>query len=239
LLSYPRFSLNEYIDLNKKLLKSGKSIQAINKIRTRYSNVKGGKLARLAKGKIINLILSDVVGDDKNVIASAPTTSKNSYDFILGSNTTALQAMHQKANQLGFLSEIHPNIKGNIVNVAKKIFRSLKNLNANKIYMWGGETTVKVKGKGKGGRNQELCLRLISKIKNQNIAFAAVSTDGIDNSQSAGALIDGTTFQASHCIESFINNNDSYNFFKRNGGHIITGRTGTNVCDLMVAMRYG
>ena len=66
-----------------------------------------------------------------------------------------------------------------------------------------------------------------------------MASDGIDNSKAAGAIIDGTTHEAGRNIERFINNNNSYNFFKNTRLQIITGKTGTNVCDLMVAMHYG
>jgi len=243
LLCYPKISLKDYIKKNKQLLHSGLSIQAVNKQRKKYSNVKGGKLAKIigTKPMIINLILSDVIGDPLDVIASGPTISKqkNIMNVVIGNNTKALKAVHQKAIELRLKSKIYPKpLTRNVAIESLRISRELRKLKKGQLIIFGGETTVVVKGRGKGGRNQELCLRLINKIKNKNIVFAAVATDGIDNTPVAGAIIDGNSYNTKFDINSYIKNNDSYSFFKKTKSHIITGKTGTNVCDIMVGFKY-
>ena len=104
----------------------------------------------------------------------------------------------------------------------------------------GGETTVTLRGKGKGGRNQEFVLSGL--ISLENGILASMGTDGIDgNSEAAGALGDGRVlFEAKkkgYEIESFLENNNSYEFFENCGGLLRTGPTGTNVADIFVLLR--
>jgi glycerate-2-kinase len=107
----------------------------------------------------------------------------------------------------------------------------------------GGETTVDVKGRGKGGRNQEVALAALTKIAGvKGVAIAALGTDGIDgNSPAAGAVIDGQSM--THAarlglhVRKFMAKNDSYSFFRKLGDSIITGRTGTNVGDIYLLVQ--
>jgi glycerate-2-kinase len=107
----------------------------------------------------------------------------------------------------------------------------------------GGETTVKVRGTGSGGRNQEVVLSAVERIANYSGAvIAAMGTDGIDgNSPAAGAIIDGHTLQRAKKLqlepEYYLRRNDSYNFFKKLNDNIVTGRTGTNVGDIYLLVR--
>ena len=108
--------------------------------------------------------------------------------------------------------------------------------------LFAGEPTVKVKGNGLCGRNQHLALIIASLLKVlPGITILAGGTDGSDGPTDAtGAVVDSfTSGNASNLhldIEQYINNCDSYNYFKKNGGLIITGPTQTNVMDLMVAL---
>jgi glycerate-2-kinase len=107
----------------------------------------------------------------------------------------------------------------------------------------GGETTVDVTGKGKGGRNQELALAALAGIAGlRGVAIAAIGTDGIDgNSPAAGALIDGESIvravRLGLHIRRFMARNDSYRFFRKVEDSLITGRTGTNVGDIYLLVR--
>ena len=111
------------------------------------------------------------------------------------------------------------------------------------VLLAAGETTVSVTGKGIGGRNQELALGAINSIAVQtHIALASMGTDGIDNSDVAGAIIDSTSLGAAQKkkldVAKALADNDSYTFFKKLGKHAIkTGPTGTNVADVMVVVR--
>ncbi len=106
----------------------------------------------------------------------------------------------------------------------------------------GGETTVTVKGKGRGGRNQELALGACSKIgRLKGVAIASVGTDGIDGStDAAGAIVDGATLSRAKNLGldpiKSLRNNDSYTFFSKLGDLVFTGPTGTNVNDLSIAV---
>ena len=104
----------------------------------------------------------------------------------------------------------------------------------------GGETTVTVRGKGVGGRNQELALSAALNLKeSEECVIASFSTDGIDGpTDAAGAIIDGFTLKRARQLgldpEKYIANNDSYSFFSKLGDLIYTGATGTNVNDVSV-----
>ena len=104
----------------------------------------------------------------------------------------------------------------------------------------GGETTVSVKGTGKGGRNQELALEAALHLTDLNgVVLIALGTDGTDGpTEVAGAIVDGTTSHRAKKkgidITQHLENNDSYPVFKKLGDHIQTGATGTNVNDLML-----
>jgi glycerate-2-kinase len=104
----------------------------------------------------------------------------------------------------------------------------------------GGETTVTVTGKGLGGRNQEIALAALQKLKGvDGVVLASLSTDGIDGpTDAAGAIVDGKTLaravKTGLAPEEYLANNDSYRFFSRLGDFIFTGSTGTNVNDMSV-----
>ncbi len=104
----------------------------------------------------------------------------------------------------------------------------------------GGETTVTVKGKGLGGRNQEIALSAALKLEGMNgVVLASLSTDGVDGpTDAAGAIVDGKTLERAADKglnpEEFLAENNSYNFFSELGDLIFTGPTGTNVNDVSV-----
>ncbi len=268
LLESPRIPLSQYLEITKKLLKSGATIQEINTIRKHLSYIKGGQLARLAsKSTIITLIMSDVITNDLHVIASGPTvrdtttledvkliqkkyqlpnlpfaeTPKeqltNVTNILLITNIPAAEAMKLKAKALGYFPKIlTTQLKGEARIVGKNLTHLIKPKTA---LIATGETTVIVKGKGKGGRNQELALAAIPFIKKG--VLISCSSDGVDFiTEAAGGIIDETTkAQAKKKkinIQKYLNNNDSYNALKKLNGIIITGKTGTNVSDIMLAL---
>ena len=109
--------------------------------------------------------------------------------------------------------------------------------------MAGGETTVNVKGNGVGGRNQEVALAASIGIKSAAKAtvIASIGTDGIDGpTDAAGAIVDTNTvkrgLERKMNARTFLANNNSYTFFKALGDLIVTGPTGTNVNDIMIAL---
>jgi glycerate 2-kinase len=106
----------------------------------------------------------------------------------------------------------------------------------------GGETTVTVRGGGRGGRNQELVLAAALALENTpHIIIGAAATDGIDgNSDAAGAVADAATIAAARQKrvdpDARLADNDSYGFFRAAGGLLVTGPTGTNVMDVQIAL---
>lgn len=104
----------------------------------------------------------------------------------------------------------------------------------------GGETTVTVKGNGTGGRNMELALAFAMEIEGiDGITLLSAGTDGTDGAtDEAGAIVDGETIAKAKSIgldpEEYLDNNDSYNFFKKIGELFFTGPTGTNVMDVQI-----
>jgi glycerate-2-kinase len=111
-------------------------------------------------------------------------------------------------------------------------------------FIAGGETTVTVTGTGIGGRNQELALAAALELDGlENVHFLTLATDGEDGPTStAGAIVDGQTIRRAERMgmnaRDYLQNNDSYNFFKQTGELIITGPTGTNVNDLVFMLIY-
>ena len=108
------------------------------------------------------------------------------------------------------------------------------------VIIGGGETTVTVRGKGLGGRNQELTLGAATKISDLNgVVVTSMGSDGLDGpTDAAGALVDGKSLKKALQLGlkpyEYLKENDSYNFFKRLGDLILTGPTGTNVNDFMI-----
>ncbi len=135
------------------------------------------------------------------------------------------------------------NINGDVSDISDglvKILRSVYYIKGSCFYfVGGGETTVNVRGNGKGGRNQELVLRLFQKMKsNEHFVFVSIGTDGIDGmSPAAGGIVDNTTKISG--IEYYLDNNDSYDALLNNHGVILTGRTGNNVSDIIMGFYSG
>lgn len=269
LFESPAISLKELQDINVQLLKCGANINEINTIRKRLSGVKGGKFAKICEpAKVLNIVLSDVIYDPLDIIASGPTypdnttsndalniiskynlqVSNNVLDLlskdatkelnnietiIVGNNEKLKLAAKTKAEDLGYnVIYVEKPLTCNI-DEAEEYIKSLlckyKDNNANTAIIIGGEITVNVKGNGLGGRNQELVLRLIKHIP-ENCAIFAIGSDGTDGpTDAAGAYAD---FYSNKDVDYYIENNDSYHYFEKYGGHIKTGPTQTNVCDL-------
>ncbi|MEM3404475.1 MAG: glycerate kinase [Nitrososphaeria archaeon] len=171
---------------------------------------------------------------------------ENVTNMVVANNMKALTSMAKKAESAGLKAMILTSyLEGEarevgkvIAAIAKQIVREHLPLKPPCSVFFGGETTVTLRGKGRGGRNQEVALSTLIAIKGlQNVKFVSFGSDGVDgNSDAAGAIVDGTTFQ--RALEKglypnkYLEDNDSNTFFKQVGGLIITGPTGTNVNDL-------
>jgi glycerate 2-kinase len=238
----PTIPLKKLKLLSKNLINSKKSIFEINNIRKKYSKVKGGKLAKaILPATCHTLIISDVVSNPIKIIASGPTAikSKKVYNKIIIKNLSVLNFMQKKAKNLGYNTKIiSDSIKGKQKNAIKKIFVS--QTKKTLAIISGGETTLEVKGCGKGGRNQEFVIKTLN-ILPKNSVFLSINSDGIDgNSNAAGAIIDSFTFQGllknKINYEKFIKNNDSNGLFKKIGLEIITGETEINLMDIQLCL---
>lgn len=281
------------------LLESGATIDEINAVRKHLSRVKGGGLAKAAyPATVISLILSDVVDDRLDVIASGPTAPdfttfqdcltivqkyglsqrlppeipavfKDGVDgrlmetakakdvvfsrvqnLIVGSNKAALIAAGGEARSAGYNTLIlSSRIQGEakevakvIVAVAKEVQQSAISISPPACVLAGGETTVTIRGDGKGGRNQELALAAAMALEGWNdISLLSAGTDGTDGpTDAAGAFADGSTCYRARKLGldplDHLARNDSYNLFDQTGDLLKTGPTRTNVMDLICVL---
>lgn len=176
-----------------------------------------------------------------------PKRIRRCENTIILDNSTALKAMQKKARELGFKAIVcSSELDGNTHHVGRFIVRKaaiLSHSSAKPIALiCGGETTLIVKGRGKGGRNQEMVLNVLKDLeKIKGAVFVSIGSDGIDgNSSAAGAIADSSTLQKAKGkklkLERFLKKNDSNSFFKKVNGEIITGNTETNVMDLQLVL---
>jgi glycerate-2-kinase len=161
-------------------------------------------------------------------------------NILFISNQTALEAMLKKAGEIGYVSKIvKSNLIGEARDAGKEITETLSKENPRTVLLYGGETTVTVTGKGKGGRNQELALSALRFIKNDQVLLT-VSSDGKDNSDHAGAVCDIITKEKAKKdnldVEKYLKDNNSYEFFEKTGDYLKTGDTGSNVADIVIAI---
>ena len=281
------------------LLESGTNIHEINAIREHISQVKGGRLARLAyPATLVSLVLSDVIGDNLDSIASGPTVPdrstfgdcvyilekyrikdripsavvkhlekgyrgegeetlkaddpafKRTQNLIIGSNILAVKAARSMADELGYNSLILSTfIEGETREVArihaaiaKEILRRDLPVRRPACIISGGETTVTIRGKGIGGRNQEFVLAAAIEVNGlEDVVILSGGTDGTDGpTDAAGAIADGLTVKRAESMGLdpgyYLRENDSYYFFQALGDLLITGPTFTNVMDLRLVM---
>ncbi|HUT65642.1 MAG TPA: glycerate kinase [Spirochaetota bacterium] len=288
------------------LLSCGAPIEAINCIRKHLSGIKGGRLAQIihpATG--INLILSDVVGDRLDTIASGLTTGdettylealdilkryeiaktipdlvlqsitmgangelpetpkkgdpvfERTHNILIGTNYLALMGACYQAQRLGYtVLLLSSQITGEAREAAKVLLGIGKDILKHGIpvkrpacIVSGGETTVTLRGNGKGGRNTELALSFFQGLEadqegTEGIYLLSAATDGNDGpTDAAGAFassgllekLDGLRAEKrSLSIDGYLRNNDSYSFFDAIGAIFKTGPTNTNVCDIQI-----
>jgi glycerate-2-kinase len=294
-------SLDALQAVTRALLKRGATINDLNAVRKHLDAFKGGQLAkRCQPAEVLSLILSDVVGDPLDTIASGPTapdsttwadalntlkkydvweTAPNSIrdrierglagkitdtpkesdvafsrvnNVVVANNSHAAEAASRKARDLGYDSMILSTMVegearhvGSVyAGIAREITEKGRPIKPPVAIIIGGETTVDVKGSGKGGRNQEVALGAARRISTTPSLIASVATDGVDGpTDAAGALVDGTTLKKSNklglSIDESLAENDAYHFFERLGDLLKTGPTGTNVNDIALILVAG
>jgi len=161
------------------------------------------------------------------------------HNILIVSNITALHAMRDRAKELGFASVIKTHeLHGEARDVALTILEELRSTPEKSVLLYGGETTVTVRLPGKGGRNQECALSALREIHAGEV-FLSLASDGRDNTDFAGAICDIITAQKASALHldpaHFLEHNDAYSFFSRVGDFIVTGETGSNISDLIIA----
>ncbi|MHB9102608.1 MAG: glycerate kinase type-2 family protein, partial [Sulfuricella sp.] len=253
--------------------------------------------------QMVTMILSDVIGDRLDVIASGPTapdgssfgyawsviekyglkektpvrvmnylqrgiaglapeTVKDGEPCLLGTRNVivagigrALAAAQEKSRQLGFAAEIvTAELQGEARDAARFLALTARMTQAGlkagerRCLLFGGETTVTVRGTGKGGRNQEIALAFAMEIDGlEGVTLLSAGTDGGDGpTDAAGALVDGNTAGRARRLGmgpvAYLDDNDSYGFFQQldamsgTRNHFTTGPTGTNVMDLQIIL---
>ncbi|MFH0712680.1 MAG: DUF4147 domain-containing protein [Candidatus Jorgensenbacteria bacterium] len=173
-------------------------------------------------------------------------------NILFVSNKIALEAMAAEAEKLGYAPAIRSsNLQGEASEVGKNLVEELHRAASGMILLYGGETTVvlwqggppqwgEARPTGLGGRNQELALSALRFIESGE-AVVALASDGEDNTDMAGAICDKITREKAKekglKPEKYLEEHDSYNFFAASGDQISTGKTGSNVSDLIIALK--
>jgi len=175
---------------------------------------------------------------------------RRTYQHLVGNNRLTVDSLDKKAKGMGLHSVIlattltgEAREAGKLVGaVAREVHLSGSPIRRPACLIWGGELTVTVRGTGKGGRAQEFALSAAQEIAGlPNVIVAGFGTDGTDGpTETAGAVVDGHTItrarQNKMIAAKILSRNDSYAFFKKVGGHIVTGPTGTNVNDIYLVL---
>lgn len=279
-------TLDDVQSITGRLLASGADIVEMNMIRKRLSAVKAGRFARLAApAKVFAIILSDVLGDRPDSIASGPAVPDNStaedaakvvekYGLkltslqrkyleeetpksldnveivITGSVRTLCESAAKAAAKLGYTPFVLTTTMNCEAAEAGRLLAAIaadtragrNSFKAPCAIIAGGETVVTLKGKGRGGRNQEMALAAAKGIHGlKDTLLFALGSDGTDGpTNAAGGITDGNTLTklraANIDIDKALANNDSHNALKAADGLIITGPTGTNVNDVAVIL---
>jgi hydroxypyruvate reductase len=291
--------LGDVRETTETLLRAGATIDELNCVRKHLDRLKGGRMAHMAApAKVLALILSDVLGDPPDVIASGPlspdpTTFSDALAIvdrrqvrdripisaleylesgtrgevpetpgpdapffhavevrIVGNNRMAADAAVQEAERRGYTARLlSTSLRGDANEVGRMLaVRGLQiksgrgSIAPPACLIASGETTVDVRGAGRGGRNQELVLGGALALHGQGpLLMASMGTDGIDGaSHAAGAFADQTTIARAEALgldaEAALAANDSTPFFEALGDLIVTGPTGTNVMDIQVVL---
>lgn len=267
-------------DVTEKLLARGAEIGEINAVRKRLSLVKGGKFAAACyPAKVITVALSDVLDNDRSVIASGisvPDTADDGFvrgvaeKYLYDADESVAQSLYKKTETLindggyyfagdinslcsgaaaaaekeGFTPVIvTKSLQGEARLRAEEIIKEAEGYPAGTALIYGGETTVTLRGHGRGGRNQEMALAAAIAIKGRkDLVFASAGSDGTDGpTDGAGGIVSGET--CAKMLEAGVNpvceleDNNSYYALKKAGALLVTGPTGTNVNDITILLK--
>ena len=174
-----------------------------------------------------------------------PTSARRPINVLVGSNQTVREAAAAKAKELGFKPEILPgNMAGEARVAGWKLASQLQAAKPRACLIMGGETTVRIRGEGKGGRNQELAVGAAMALEGiDRFALLSLATDGVDGpTDAAGARLDAKSIQRAKDLgfypDAALARNDTYPLLDAIGSLIKTGPTGTNLNDLAVGLKY-
>jgi len=162
-------------------------------------------------------------------------------NILAVSNALALAAMEKKAGELGYKSNVCATcLGGEAKYVGLAVAKELHKAAAKTAFLYGGETTVKVRGHGRGGRNLELALSALSETEDGEL-IVTLASDGIDNGPFAGAICDKITKGAipggKLDMKFALDGHNAYPLFEKIGHYLLTGNTGSNVSDLLIALK--
>ena len=274
----------ELQDITGQLLACGADIVEMNTIRKRLSAVKGGRFAlACAPAKVYSIVLSDILGDPLDMIASGPAVPDRSTcaDALAVAEKYSLRLSDAARALLGQetpkeLSNVETQITGSVRQLCAAAAAACEKLGYRSIlltdcldcearqagrfladiarthagsgeklaFLAGGETVVRLTGRGLGGRNQELALAAVPGLAGLAAAVFSVGSDGTDGpTDAAGGYADGDTLAALAArgleVHAVLTDNDAYHALKAVDGLIMTGPTGTNVNDVAVALIGG
>ena len=287
LFELPLVAGEELQDITGQLLACGADITEINTIRKRLSAVKGGRFAlHCAPARVETIVLSDILGDPLDQIASGPTVADatscaqaaaiaekyqlrlspaaracleketpkslpNATAQIIGSVGQLCQAAAEACRQKGYRPSLLTDRLDCEAREAGRFLASIARTQAavcsgqKLALLAGGETVVHLRGKGLGGRNQELALAAAAGLDGlAGAAVISVGSDGTDGpTDAAGGYVDGDTLAALAAkgwnADAALADNDAYHALQAVDGLIITGPTGTNVNDIALVLLDG
>jgi glycerate 2-kinase len=197
---------------------------------------------------VTRLLEDGVNGRAQETVKPGDREADRCCNVIIGSNHIALEAAAQAARTLGYDAHIEAgSVVGDTTEAAGRFASRIHDFvhtpheGRALCLLAGGETTVQVRGPGRGGRNQEFALALVTGIAGQGIVALSAGTDGIDGpTPAAGAFVDGTTLERAATRNlhpaAALRRNDSYTFFSRLGDLFECGPTGTNVMDIKIVL---
>jgi hydroxypyruvate reductase len=289
----PPITLAEKQETTRLLLAAGATINELNAVRKHLSLFKGGQFARAAApATLVVLVLSDVIGDPLDVIASGPAAPdpttfadalrvlerrdvgarvpatvlarleagargevsetpkpgdplfKRVTHVVIGNNALVVEATAAEARRIGYRAEVLTHgLQGEAREVARDLVARARRLPPRTCLIAGGETTVTVRGKGRGGRCQEFALAAALELSaDDRLVVLAAGTDGSDGpTDAAGAITDATTItrgeRTGRAAAAALDDNDAYTFLAGAGDLVVSGPTNTNLLDVYAVLR--
>ncbi len=286
----PGLSREDLVATTQLLLASGADIGEVNAVRKQLTEISGGRLARRAGSRRVEVLaISDVPGDAIETIGSGPFAADPGTradalvilegcgpggqipprvtahlesggeesvkpgdpslarvrTTILASNRDALAGAREAAQERGLRAvTVTEGLRGEAREAGRRLAVLAQSLRREGplLLLAGGETTVTLRGEGKGGRSQELALAAACELQETSgIALLAAGTDGTDGpTDAAGAYADGGSVGRARALgldaQAALERNDSYPFWSAEGGLLVTGPTRTNVMDLALVL---